>query len=82
MSDIEPTLAWPRFIPVTERLPEIKKNCFVYTDSYGWMLGMFDGEQWHIFGWHGDPYNVNPTHWLPMMPKPEVIYPFGTTCED
>lgn len=60
-----------RPIPVTDRLPEPKKNCFAYTHCYGWMLSVYDGEDWYVFGNSGNKFTSQPTHWMELPPKPE-----------
>ena len=74
----EGRLAWPKPIPVSEKLPE------EYVDVLGW-----DGRKWDVtciaedkssgmVGWYyigagGDDYydGKSITHWLELPPKPE-----------
>ena len=61
--------AVPKWIPVTERLPEENAPCIVYNKYYGPMVGWrVDGERFRI---PGSRFPDHPTHWMPLpqMPK-------------
>lgn len=59
----------PRWIPVTERLPEENAQCIVYNKDYGPMVGWrVDGERFRI---PGSRFPDHPTHWMPL-PEPPV----------
>jgi hypothetical protein len=74
------TPAWPRPIPVSERLPPNKENCdsesvgvLAYepnSDCWGGaaIYHTQDGSEWL---WDSDWLSGVPTHWLPLPPKPE-----------
>jgi hypothetical protein len=58
--------AWPRPIPVTERLPEAGDEAFAFSKKFGWTLARFNrGDYWKS---GDDVYDI--THWLPLPPDP------------
>lgn len=59
----------PRWIPVTERLPEENVPCIVYNKYYGPMVGWrVDGERFRI---PGSRFPDHPTHWMPLPEPPK-----------
>ena len=66
-ADAKEELSKPRWIPVTERLPEKNGSYLVYV--YGEVTEM---NCWHG-KWHrlGDDYTKAVTHWMPLPQPPE-----------
>ena len=65
-------LSKPRWIPVTERLPEMNVPCLVYNSSQPTMVGWrIDEKRFRI---PGSYLPDHPTHWmsLPEPPKEET----------
>lgn len=58
----------PRWIPVTERLPELNMSCLVYNKYYGPMVGCrIDDNRFRI---PGSYFPDHPTHWMPLPELP------------
>jgi len=70
-------LSKPRWIPVTERLPEEKKAVLVwcpkYLNQYECYLvcDAFGKREWIVFGSFGIHLNLQPTHWRPLPEPPK-----------
>jgi len=61
----------PRWIPVSERLPERDTAVLVHTDMDGTHAASFDGEEWFC-DYGGAWLFPNVTHWMPLPEPPEV----------
>ena len=67
MSKLFPTIEVPRWIPVTERLPEVSGNCLCYCKGKIRILKYWrTGES---FEYCGKPMPV--THWMPIPEAPK-----------
>lgn len=55
----------PRWIPVTERLPQVKHGIFIVVDENGWVRA----EAWRDGLWLNQPSPI--THWQPLPPPPQ-----------
>lgn len=71
-----PAVAWPRPIPVSERLPEVGKPV-LWCSGGEWECGHLtdsdlDGKKWWSPDTHYDivPLDTTATHWLPLPPSP------------
>lgn len=59
-----------RWIPVSERLPEVDKVVMAYDEEtvwFGYHYASYDGECWHT----PDNYGLQITHWKPLPAPPE-----------
>jgi len=77
---ITDTFAWPRWIPVSERLPDSRATCLVACER-GFVTAMEytsnehakteKGRRWR-WEWNGriSPWTV--THWMPLPAPPEA----------
>lgn len=78
--------ATPKWIPVTERLPELWQNCFVLVKmKYDWEedyeynvdAGYYVGENGYIDGfntfndWNEGQQYIHVTHWMPLPEPPK-----------
>lgn len=62
-------LSKPRWIPVTERLPEMNVPCLVYNKLQPTMVGWrIDDKRFRI---PGSYLPDHPTHWMPLPPPAE-----------
>lgn len=67
----------PRWIPVSERLPEHQDTVLLYVEDYGgWItLGQRSGDGWYVNeeAEGGGPKPLDRfTHWMPLPEPPEV----------
>jgi hypothetical protein len=67
----------PRWIPVSERLPEHQDTVLLYVEDYGeWItLGQRSGDGWYVneAAEGGGPKPLDRfTHWMPLPEPPEV----------
>lgn len=64
---------WPRWIPVTKRLPEHHQLVLVFDpECFGFGLAALTKDQ----GWRGEEVNMYaPTHWMPLPAPPEEEKP-------
>lgn len=60
----------PRWIPVTERMPNVGKNILIYSKSGGRAEGEYAGNGvWFQYRWSSKVKNV--THWMPLPETPK-----------
>ena len=66
----------PRWISVTEQLPELHEEVLVCTEEYGEtvlgfaMVAVFDGTGW-LETWERKTYLTAVTHWMPLPEPPK-----------
>ena len=62
----------PRWIPVTERLPEERKGVLIWERRYPlpYAAALFS-DGWYIVGSCGVRVAINPTHWQPLPEPPK-----------
>ena len=66
----------PKWIPVTERLPDMHVEVLVCTEEYGEtqlgfsMVAVFDGTGW-LETWGRKTYLAAVTHWMPLPEPPK-----------
>ena len=71
-ADVRPV----KWIPVTERLPELHEEVLVCTEEYGEtvlgfaMVAVFDGTGW-LEAWERKTYLTAVTHWMPLPEPPK-----------
>lgn len=61
-----PTVEQPRWIPVSERLPEDGERVLAITESGNQFVGFHT----QFSGWHFE-YVIHPTHWMPLPEPPK-----------
>lgn len=61
----------PRWIPVTERLPDIGSNCLISPVSGCVAEGQFDGDGWTQYRWSAKLDKDTITHWMPLPEPPK-----------
>jgi hypothetical protein len=66
---LQKTQQLPRWIPVTERLPEMNTSCLLYNKYYGPMVGARIDEM--RFRIPGSRFPDTPTHWMPLPDPPK-----------
>ena len=64
---IEPS----RWIPVTERLPDIGSSCLISPVSGCVAEGQYDGDGWTQYRWSAKLDKDAVTHWMPMPEPPK-----------
>ena len=71
-ADVRPV----KWIPVTERLPELHEEVLVCTEEYGEtvlgfaMVAVFEGTGW-LEAWERKTYLTAVTHWMPLPEPPK-----------
>ena len=75
MSELLPTIEVPRWIPVTERLPDHWGHVLVFTywnERWQTMIGWLGVSQkmWRILTPHGEYEYAAVTHWMPLPEPP------------
>jgi len=70
--EIVPLYRSPRWIAVSERMPEKHTAVLVHTDMDGNHAASFDGEEWFC-DYGGAWLFPNVTHWMPLPPEPPEV---------
>ena len=75
-------LVTPRWIPVTERLPELipcnagtaySEAVIVWTDNRKAMIAVWDGVDWLCAMGYWDAWGETITHWMPLPEPPKEV---------
>lgn len=74
--ELKQRMSKPRWIPVTERLPDMHVEVLVCTEGYGKtelgfsIVAVFDGTGWRET-WERREYLAAVTHWMPLPEPPK-----------
>ena len=64
---------FPKWIPVTERLPKDMEKVLIFDDGkvkVGYIFDIWQGEEVH-HEWYSEHYPADPSHWMPLPEPPK-----------
>lgn len=64
---------FPKWIPVTERLPKDMEKVLIFDDGkvkVGYIFDIWQGEEVH-HEWYSEHYPADPSHWMPIPTPPK-----------